>query len=112
MDYGATSGLLTFSNNVALQSFTVPIFNNRQIEGNRTFSINLFNPTGGAQLIPPSTATVTITDDVSGISFSSSDYRVNENGGAATITVLRSNYTNSIVSVDYATDGLHRHARH
>ncbi len=107
VDYGATSGLLTFSNGVTLQSFLVPIFNNRQVEGNRTFSINLSNPAGGApgiaQLIPPGTATVTITDDVSGISFSSSDYQVNENGGSATITVFRSNYTNSIVSVDFAT---------
>jgi uncharacterized delta-60 repeat protein/uncharacterized repeat protein (TIGR01451 family) len=103
LDYGAVSGLLTFSNLVSSQSFTVPIYNIRQIEGNRTFSIVLFNPTGGAQLVPPSTATVTIIDDISGISFSSSDYRVNENGGAATITVLRSNFTNSIVSVDYAT---------
>jgi uncharacterized delta-60 repeat protein/uncharacterized repeat protein (TIGR01451 family) len=103
LDYGATSGVLTFGNNVSSQSFTVPIFNNRQIEGNRTFSINLFNPTGGAQLIPPRTATVTIIDDVSGISFSSSNYRVNENGGAATITVLRTNFTGSSVSVDYAT---------
>jgi uncharacterized delta-60 repeat protein/uncharacterized repeat protein (TIGR01451 family) len=103
VDYGSTSGLLTFSNNVALESFQVPIFNNRQVEGNRTFSINLFNPTGGAQLLPPTAATVTIIDDISGVSFSSSNYRVNENGGAATITVLRSNYTNSTVSVDYAT---------
>jgi uncharacterized delta-60 repeat protein/uncharacterized repeat protein (TIGR01451 family) len=103
VDYGSTSGLLTFSNNAALESFQVPIFNNRQVEGNRTFSINLFNPSGGAQLLPPSTATVTIIDDISGVSFSSSTYRVNENGGAATITVLRSNYTNSLVSVDYAT---------
>ena len=46
VDYGATSGILTFGNNVSSQSFTVPIFNNRQIEGNRTFSIELFNPTG------------------------------------------------------------------
>jgi uncharacterized delta-60 repeat protein/uncharacterized repeat protein (TIGR01451 family) len=103
VDYGPTSGLLTFSNNVSIQSFLVPIFNNRQIEGNRTFSVNLFNATGGAQLIPPTTATVTIIDDVSGISFSSSNYRVNENGGSATITVLRTNYLNSVVSVDYAT---------
>src|ERR1019366_1274260 len=103
VDYGPTSGLLTFSNNVAIQSFVVPIFNNRQIEGNRTFSVNLFNATGGAQLIPPTTATVTIIDDISGVSFSSSNYRVNENGGAATITVLRANYVNSVVSVDYAT---------
>jgi uncharacterized delta-60 repeat protein/uncharacterized repeat protein (TIGR01451 family) len=103
VDYSPTSGLLIFSNNVGLQSFQVPIINSRQIEGDRTFSINLFNATGGAQLIPPSTATVTITDDVSGISFSSSDYRENENGGSATITVFRTNYTNSIVSVNYAT---------
>jgi uncharacterized delta-60 repeat protein/uncharacterized repeat protein (TIGR01451 family) len=103
VDYGATSGLLTFSNLVGSQSFTVPIFSNRQVEGNRTFSVVLFNPTGIAQLIPPTIATVTITDDVSAVSFSSPAYRVNENGGAATITVLRSNYTNSIVSVDYAT---------
>jgi uncharacterized delta-60 repeat protein/uncharacterized repeat protein (TIGR01451 family) len=103
VDYGPTSGLLTFSNNVAIQSFVVPIFNNRQIEGNRTFSVNLFNATGGAQLLPPTTATVTIIDDVAGISFSSSNYRVNENGGSATITVLRTNYLNSVVSVDYAT---------
>ncbi|MCX6923491.1 MAG: hypothetical protein NT154_09830, partial [Verrucomicrobia bacterium] len=103
VDYGQTSGLLTFSNNVSVQSFTVPIFNNRQVGGDRTFSINLFNPSSGVQLIPPSVALVTITNDVAGISFSSSDYRVNENGGAATITVFRTGYTNSIVSVDYAT---------
>jgi uncharacterized delta-60 repeat protein/uncharacterized repeat protein (TIGR01451 family) len=103
VDYGTTGGVLTFGNGVTLQSFVVPIFNTRQADSDRTFSINLFNATGGAQLIPPSTATVTITNDISGISFSSSDYRVNENGGAATITVLRSNYTNSIVAVNYAT---------
>jgi uncharacterized delta-60 repeat protein/uncharacterized repeat protein (TIGR01451 family) len=103
VDYGATSGLLTFSNLVTVQSFTVPIYNARQITGNRTFSIDLFNPTGGAQIIPPSVATVTIIDDISSVSFSSAGYRVNENGGAATITVLRSNFTGSAVSVDYAT---------
>ncbi|MEI6781685.1 MAG: Calx-beta domain-containing protein, partial [Verrucomicrobiota bacterium] len=103
VDFGPTSGLLIFSNGVTVQSFTVPIFNNRQVASDRTFSINLFNPSGGTQLIPPSTARVTITNDVSGVSFSSSDYRVNENGGAAAITVVRSGYTNSIVAVDYAT---------
>ncbi len=106
VDYGSTSGLLTFSNNVSLQSFVVPIYNSRQVEGNRTFSINLFNATGGAQLLPPSTASVTITDDVAAVSFSSSNYRANEDGGPATITVFRSNYTNSIVSVDYSTTNL------
>ena len=115
VDYGPVSSLLTFSNNVSLQSFLVPIFNNRQVEGDRTFSINLYNPAGGApgiaQIIPPATATVTITDDVSGISFSSSNYRANEDGGPVTITVFRSNYTNSIVSVDYCDHKPDRHCR-
>jgi uncharacterized repeat protein (TIGR01451 family)/uncharacterized delta-60 repeat protein len=110
VDYGPTSGTLNFSNGVTLRSFTVQILNNRQIEGDRTFSINLSNPTGGApgvaQLIPPSTASVTITDDIAGISFTSSSYRVNENGGSATIGVTRSNYTNSTISVSYGTAGL------
>jgi len=34
----------------------------------------------------PSTATVTITDDISGISLSAPAYSINENGGAANIT--------------------------
>jgi uncharacterized repeat protein (TIGR01451 family)/uncharacterized delta-60 repeat protein len=103
VDYGAVSGLLTFSNGVTVQSFVVPIFNNRQVGADRTFSMTLFNPSGSAQLIPPSVATVTITNDVSGVSFASAAYRANENSGSAPITVLRSSYTNSIVSVNYAT---------
>jgi uncharacterized repeat protein (TIGR01451 family) len=106
VDYGFTSGVLSFSNNVQFQSFVVPIFGNRQIEGNRTFSINLLSPSSGAQLLPPTTATVTITDDVSSVSFSSSDYRANEDGGPTTITVVRGNYTNSLVRVDYGTASL------
>jgi uncharacterized repeat protein (TIGR01451 family)/uncharacterized delta-60 repeat protein len=106
LDYTTTSGLLTFSNNIALQSFTVPINPNQQVRGDRTFSIVLSNPSPGAQLIPPSTATVTITDDITGLSFSSPTYSKAETGGSATIAVLRSNYTNSIVSVPfYTTDG-------
>ena len=103
LDYTASSGLLTFSNGVTLQSFTVPINPNNQVRGDRTFSIILTNQTAGAQLIPPSIARVTITDDISGLSFSSPAYSKAETGGSATITVLRTNYTNSTVSVDFAT---------
>jgi uncharacterized delta-60 repeat protein/uncharacterized repeat protein (TIGR01451 family) len=106
VDYGFTSGILTFSNNVQFQSFVVPIFGNRLIEGNRSFSINLFSPSSGAQLLPPTTASVTITDDVSSVSFSSSDYRAPEDGGPTSITVVRGNYTNSVVKVDYGTASL------
>jgi uncharacterized repeat protein (TIGR01451 family) len=95
--------LLTFSNGITLQSFTVPIIPNRFVEGDRTFNIDLFNPTAGAQLLPPSTATVTITDNVAGLSFSGPAYFVNENGVSALISVFRTGYTNSTISVDFAT---------
>ncbi|HXU74934.1 MAG TPA: Calx-beta domain-containing protein [Methylomirabilota bacterium] len=103
VDYVPTSGLLTFSNGIALQTFSVPIINNRLAQGDRTFTINLLNPTAPAQLIPPSTATVTITDDISGISLSAPAYSINENGGAANITVVRSGYLSNTVSVGFTT---------
>jgi hypothetical protein len=74
VDYVPANGLLTFSNGVAFQTFSVPIINNRLAQGDRAFTVNLLNPTAPAQLIPPSTATVTITDDVSGLSFSAPAY--------------------------------------
>ena len=105
VDYVATSGLLTFSNGVALQTFTVPIIKNSLVQGDRNFSILLFTNavSSAVQLLAPYKASVTITDDIAGLSFSSPVYSVNENGVAANIDIVRSGYTNSLVSVDFAT---------
>jgi uncharacterized delta-60 repeat protein/uncharacterized repeat protein (TIGR01451 family) len=103
VDYVAANGVLTFSNGIALQSFTVPIINNKLVENNPYFTINLLNPSPGAQLVPPSSTTVSITNDLSGLSFSSPVYSVNENGVFATVTVVRSGFTTNTVSVDYFT---------
>jgi uncharacterized delta-60 repeat protein/uncharacterized repeat protein (TIGR01451 family) len=103
IDYAATSGTLIFSNGVALQTFTVPIINNRLVRGDREFTIGLFNPSPGAQLLEPRIASVTITDDVAGLRFSAPAYNISEKGVAATINVLRTGFTNSAVSVNYAT---------
>jgi len=103
IDYVSTNNILIFSNGIASQSFLIPIINNRLVQGDREFTVNLLNPSPPGQLVPPSTATITITDDLSGMSFSAPAYSVSENGGAATITVLRSGYTNSVVSVNYFT---------
>ncbi len=103
VDYQAVSGQLVFSNGIAAQTFSVPVINNKLVEGDRTFTVGLFNPSAGALLVPPSTASVTITDDVSGLSFSAPTYVVNENGVAANITVLRTGYTSNTVSVIYST---------
>ncbi len=105
VDYGTNWASLVFSNGVSFQSFTVQIVTNNLVRGDRTFSVYLTNatPTNIAQLVVPYTATVTITDDTAGLSFSSGIYNVNENGSNALITVSRSNWTNSLVSVDYYT---------
>ncbi|PWU12314.1 MAG: hypothetical protein C5B50_21720 [Verrucomicrobia bacterium] len=103
VDYVSTFGTLTFSNGVDLQSFTVPIINNGQVEGDRTFNIGLFNPSPPAQLVPPSSASVTITDNVAAISFSAPAYVHTESPNQAIIQVFRSGYTNQTNSVDFAT---------
>jgi uncharacterized repeat protein (TIGR01451 family) len=101
-DYTRTSGLLTFSNGIGQQSFSIPIRNNLQALDNRTFTVFLTNASPGMQLLSPSIATITITNDTAGIAFSSSGYSIPE-GSAATINVLRSGYTNSTVSVNFST---------
>jgi uncharacterized delta-60 repeat protein/uncharacterized repeat protein (TIGR01451 family) len=103
LDYVSTNGVLTFSNGIALQSFNVPIINNRVVEGDRNFYVYLANPSPPAQLVNPNVASVTITDDLSGLSFSAPSYIVNENGVSATITVRRTGFTNSTVAINYAT---------
>jgi uncharacterized delta-60 repeat protein len=103
LDYTAVSGTLVFTNGIATNTFTVPILNNSLVMGDRTFTVSLSNPTPPGQLVPPSVQTVTIIDNNSGLSFSSSTYTVLKTGVAATITVLRVDNTNTVSSVDFAT---------
>lgn len=102
IEYSPTNGVLNFTNGQASNSFTVPIFNDNQLDGNQTVNLNLSNPVG-VQLLSPGTEVLTIIDPESGFSFSNSGYAVTENGVFATITVLRTGATNSTVSVNYAT---------
>ncbi|MGB8370585.1 MAG: Calx-beta domain-containing protein [Limisphaerales bacterium] len=102
-DYTAVSGTLVFTNGIATNTFTVPIINNSLVMGDRTFTVSLASPTPPGQLVPPSVQTVTIIDNNSGLSFSSPAYTVLKSGVAATITVLRTDNTNPVSSVNFAT---------
>ncbi len=110
-DYSSTNGTLTFLDGETVKTFSVAIADDTFVEGNETFTVTLTNPSTGARLGSPSTATVTITDNDAGLRFSSPNYSVSEGGVNATITVLRTTVTNTIVSVNYsvangtATDG-------
>lgn len=65
-DYTSASGTLSWANaDSADKTFTVPITNDVDVEGNQTFNITLSVPTGGAALGSPSTAVATIVDNES-----------------------------------------------
>ena len=110
IDYVSTNGMLSFPDGITVGTITIPIINNTVVEGNRTVSLALSNPGGGAQLLTPSSATLTIIDVNSGLSFSSPAYTANENGVNAAITVMRTGVTNTAVSVHFATGDGTAHA--
>jgi plastocyanin len=111
-DYTPASGTLNWADNDdAPKTFTVPILEDSADEPNETVRLTLSNPTGGAALGSPSTATLTITDnDDSGpgpsagsLRFSVGAQNVAEGGGPATVVVQRVGGTAGAVSVQYAS---------
>jgi hypothetical protein len=105
-DYQMTSGILVFTNGVGTNTFTVPIFNNGTVTGDKLFSVVLTNATAPGQITPYGTQTVVIAESNSGLSFSQPNYNVFKNGVTAAINVIRTGYTDSVVSVNYlATNG-------
>jgi hypothetical protein len=63
-DFTAASGQLTFAASESSKTFSILISQDSFVEGGETFPITLLNPTGGAIFATPSTATVTINDDL------------------------------------------------
>lgn len=102
-DYTATSAVLSFTNGETSKIISIPILQDTLVEGDETFFVSLTNATGGAQIIGPSSAVVTIVDDDSGLKFSSPAYAVSESGVSATITVQRVGIVTNTVTVHYST---------
>ena len=103
MDYTATSGTLVFTNGIGTNTFSVPILNNSLFNGNRTFYRQLVQSDAAGKTRVAQQPAVTIIDNNSGLSFSSPAYTVLKSSVAATITVLRTDNTNTVSSVNFAT---------
>ncbi|HVG24683.1 MAG TPA: Calx-beta domain-containing protein, partial [Thermoanaerobaculia bacterium] len=100
--------LLVFADN-STDSYTVNInvWDDSQHEGPETFTLELYDPTGGVTLGTPNKATVTLTDDDSDtpgyVRLSSRTYNVSESAGSITIPVERVEGGLGQVSVNYRT---------
>ncbi|MCM3872218.1 MAG: CSLREA domain-containing protein [Pyrinomonadaceae bacterium] len=104
MDYTAVNNFtVTFADgDVAEKTVTVPIIDDTAEEPDETVNLALTNPTGGATLGTPNTATLTITaNDVPTVQFAPSNYTVTEDCTFVTITVTRSGDPSAAATVRY-----------
>jgi hypothetical protein len=105
-DYTAVSSTLSWADGISTaQTFDVPITNDTDVEVPETVNLTLSNPTGGATLGTPNTATLTIIseDKYGTIKFSATSYNVDEVTNADVtdvITLQRVDGSSGIVSVD------------
>lgn len=107
-DYTASSGVLNWADgDAAAKSIVIPISNATPFAGVRTFDVAISAPAGGAALLSPTSATVSISGSGTAhpgtLAFAASSYAVAQNAGAVSIGVTRSQGSNGAVSVHYAT---------
>ena len=106
-DYTTTTGTLTFGPDVTSQSFTVQIIDDTLDEFTEQFNVSLSNPTGGAILAFPTSASVFIVDnDATALpTLSVNDITVAEGntGSIAVFTVTLSEAVPFAIGVDFIT---------
>ena len=109
-DYTGTFGTVAFAPGETQKTINVAISDDALIEGDETFKITLSNPSVGAMLGSPSSATITIVDNDGGgniVQFNPRAYTVKETPGNSTVTLsvtaTRFGDPNTTISVNYAT---------
>ena len=106
-DFTPTNGALIFNPGDTIKYFNVPITNDLLIEGNEMLGLALTNsyPTNST-VLGLASATLTIVDDDFGpgeISFTTTNYTINEYQSFVTLNLTRSNGWTGVVTVHYRT---------
>lgn len=109
-DYTGVSTTLNWADGIfGNQTFTVPILQSGDVSNtDRTFTVTLSSPAGGATLISPTVETITIvmnrpSTNAGSVTPSKSTFSVPSTAGSLTIPLTRSGGTNVAVSVNYFT---------
>jgi hypothetical protein len=107
-DFTGSSGTLTFPANETNQDITIPLIANTAEDGDRSFTLSLTTPGGGALLGTQIVVTVNITDDdvpldTPRIRFASASVVGGEDEPEVVVTIQRTGDTTAAASVNYAT---------
>jgi hypothetical protein len=102
VNYVPVASTLVFDANEMSKAVPITILADGAATGNLTVPITLSSPGNGATLGTTKNAVLTIVDANRSVRFSAPSYTVNE-GGTATITVLRGGSTTGTITVRYAT---------
>lgn len=111
MKYISTNGTLAFAAGETNKTIVVPILNGGLVEGTKTFTVTLSNPTN-AVLGAPATASVSILDIDVGIQFQFATYNaasgwpLAEDVGTVLIGVVRGDDANLAATVVFGTSDL------
>ena len=99
-DYVTTSALLSFAAGETAKQVLIPLRDDVAVEGDETFTVMLYQPTGEAVLGTTNTATVTLVEnDLFSVGFSATTATVAEDGGSARLTVTRTGNTSGAATV-------------
>lgn len=99
IDYVNTGGTVSFANGEASKNFNVTLCGDTDVEPDETFDVTLSNPTGGATLGTPTTATVTILND---------DTTAGPVTVTATAGTVSGTYTDLTTAIAAVNDGTHQ----
>jgi len=107
-NYAATSGTLTWADGDAqAKTFSVAIMNTTPFTGSKSFNVALSQPSAGATISNPGSASVTINGDASApvgaLELSAASFAVSQSAGSVAVSVTRSGGSAGAVSVAYAT---------
>jgi len=109
-DYTATSGTLTFNQGEISKSFSVPVLNDNVFEVDETINVTLTNPTAGATLGNPTTATLTIKTPPLLLFLEESGPAPNQVAALDSLLLMRDPFP-VLAPVDFFVQGLDRNTR-